>query len=400
MERAAEGYYRGRAPKQGGFRHRGFGHLLTTAAGKAGAFFKSQPVLVIAFIAAVVTMFFVPPDAQYLGYCNFGVLAELFALMIAVAGLKSAGIFEKLTSALLKKAGSVRRLAQIFTLLCFFLSMLVTNDVALITFVPLTLLTFSAINDDRARIITIVLETAAANLGSMMTPIGNPQNLYIYDEYGLSAGEFIMTMLPAGIISLVCLLLLTLLVPKTACKPAESGAAEISKKLAVIYAILFAVCVITVFKLLPFWVCAAAAIAAAVIFDRKLLLKADYALLATFICFFVFVGNIARIDAVHDFFSGIMAGREILVSALLSQGISNVPAAVMLRGFTANGTALLAGVNIGGLGTPIASMASLISLQFYRKAEGAHSARYLAVFSAVNFAMLALLLAVYIVLIR
>ncbi len=400
MERVAEGYYRGRTPRQGGSRHHGPGHLLSQAAGKAGAFFRAQPVLVIAFIAAVVTMFFVPPDAQYIGYCNFSVLAELFALMIAVAGLKSAGIFEKLTAALLRRAGSVRRLAQIFTLLCFFSSMLVTNDVALITFVPLTLLTFSAMDDDRARIITIVLETAAANLGSMMTPIGNPQNLYIYDEYGLSAGEFIMTMLPAGAVSLVCLLLLSLLVPKTACKPREDDAAGISGKLAVVYGVLFAVCVITVFKVLPFWVCAVAAVAAAVIFDRKLLLKADYALLATFICFFVFVGNIARIDAVHDFFSGIMAGREILVSALLSQGISNVPAAVMLRGFTANGTALLAGVNIGGLGTPIASMASLISLQFYRKADGAHSGRYMAVFSAVNFGMLALLLCIYLFLLQ
>ncbi len=364
---------------------------------KAAAFFRAQPVLVIAFAAAAVTMFIVPPDAQYLGYCNFNVLAELFALMIAVAGLKSAGIFEKLTSVLLKRAGSVRRLTQVFTVLCFFTSMLVTNDVALITFVPLTLLTFSAAADSRSTIFTVVLETAAANLGSMMTPIGNPQNLYIYDEYGLTAGQFLLTMLPAGIISLVCLMLLTLLVPGVPCKPRDDAPVKISGKLAAVWGILFAVCVAAVFKLLPFWVCAAAAFLAALVIDRRLLLKADYALLATFVCFFVFVGNIARIDTIHTFIAGIMEGREILVPALLSQVISNVPAAVMLRGFTANGTALLIGVNIGGLGTPIASMASLISLQLYRKTDGAQTGKYMAVFSAVNFGMLALLLAVHLV---
>ena len=188
MQRAAVGYYRGGAPKKGGSANHGLGHFLAETAGKAAAFFRAQPVLVIAFAAAVVTMFIIPPDAEYLGYCNFSVLAELFALMIAVAGLKSAGIFEKLTSVLLKRVGSVRRLTQVFTVLCFFSSMLVTNDVALITFVPLTLLTFSAASDSRSTIFTVVLETAAANLGSMMTPIGNPQNLYIYDEYGLTAG--------------------------------------------------------------------------------------------------------------------------------------------------------------------------------------------------------------------
>lgn len=357
-------------------------------------FCKAQPVLVISFVAALITMIFIPPDSKYVDYCNFSVLAELFALMIAVAGLRSAGIFERLTEFMLKKAGTVRRLARILVIVCFFSSMLITNDVALITFVPLTLLAFAKIDDERSKILTIVLETAAANLGSMLTPIGNPQNLYIYDEFDMTALQFITTMLPIGAISLVCLLLLTMLISKEKCQSRHEHYKKISGRLLVVYSLLFALCIATVFKLLPFWVCAAAAIVTALIFDRWLLLKADYALLLTFVCFFIFVGNISRIDAVYNFFSGILEGSEILVSALLSQVISNVPAAVMLSGFTRNGTALLIGVNVGGLGTPIASMASLISLQAYRLTEKSDGRKYIAWFSAVNFGMLALLLVI------
>ena len=362
------------------------------------SFFRAQPVLVISFVAAAATMFFIPPDAKYVDYCNFSVLAELFALMIAVAGLRSVGLFERLTEILLKKAGTLRRLSLIFVLLCFFSSMLITNDVALITFVPLTILAFAKTEDERSRIMTIVLETAAANLGSMMTPIGNPQNLYIYDRYGLTAAQFVQTMLPIGALSLAALILLTLTIPKTECSSKHEHHKRISYKRMAVYLVLFAVCIAVVFKLLPFWVCAAAAAATALILDRNLLLKADYALLLTFVCFFIFVGNISRIGAVNDFFSGILTGNEILISALLSQVISNVPAAVMLSGFTANGTALLIGVNVGGLGTPIASMASLISLQMYRLTSTAKPKRYIALFSAVNFGMLAIFLLLSVIL--
>ena len=358
------------------------------------AFIKAQPVLCISFAAALVSAFFVPPDTAYVGYINYSVLFELFGLMTAVAGLKKAGIFEKLTGFLLSRAGTVRRLAQIFSLLCFFSSMLVTNDVALITFVPLTLLVFSSVDDEKSRIMTVVLETAAANLGSMMTPVGNPQNLYIYDTYGLDAPGFFSALFPYGLISLITITLLTLTIPKNRCRSQSTGESKINTADALIFSGLFVLCLLCVFKLLPAWSCAAAAVVIALFTDRGLLLKADWALLSTFVCFFVLVGNISRIEAVSGFFSGILSGNEITVSALLSQVISNVPAAVMLSGFTENGTALLKGVNIGGLGTPIASMASLISLQFYRSSDKAETGRFLAVFSAVNFGMLILLLAV------
>jgi Na+/H+ antiporter NhaD/arsenite permease-like protein len=361
---------------------------------KALGFIKAQPVLAAAFLLAVITMFIVPPDREYIGYCNRTVLIELFALMAAVAGLRSAGIFDAATRAILRRTGTVRRLGAVLTLICFFSAMLVTNDVALITFVPLTLLIFRGIDDKRSLILTVVLETAAVNLGSMMTPVGNPQNLFLYDKYGLTALTFLRTMLPVGVVGLAAVMGLTLLLPKNRCEAPENSGAKPPAVKTVVFAALFLLCIAAVFRLVPDWVCLAGAVLAVAVCDWRIFGKVDYALLATFVCFFVFVGNIARIETVSSFFSRILDGRELIVSAVLSQVISNVPAAVMLAEFTDNGTQLLLGVDIGGFGTIIASLASLISFQLYRCDEGAQTGRYFLVFTVINFALLGLLLAV------
>ncbi|MBP5378251.1 MAG: citrate transporter [Ruminococcus sp.] len=359
---------------------------------KVWKFIKAQPVLVIAFILAVATMFIVPPDKEYAGYCNRTVLIELFALMAAVAGLRSIGIFDTATRIILQKTGTVRRLSAVMILICFFSAMLVTNDVALITFVPLTLLIYSNIKDEKSLILTIVLESAAANLGSMMTPVGNPQNLFLYDKYGLTAMTFVKTMLPVGALGLLAVLVLTVFLPKDRCEAPKRSENKLPVIKAAVYTGVFVLCIAAVFRIVPDWVCLIAAIAAALICDVKLLLKIDYILLATFVCFFVFVGNIARIEAVSDFFSRILTDRELVVAALLSQFISNVPAAVMLAEFTDKGTQLLLGVDIGGFGTIIASMASLIAFQIYRGSEGAKTGRYMKIFTVVNVFLLLLLL--------
>lgn len=364
------------------------------------ALFKAQPVLVIAFFAALVTVFFIPPDAEYIGYLNRTVLIQLFGLMTAVAGVRSVGLFDAVTEALLAKAGNVRRLGCILMLICFFSSMLVTNDVVLLTFVPMTLLLFRRIPDEKSRILTVVLETAAANLGSMLTPVGNPQNLFLYDRYRLTAGEFLRVLLPFGALSLACLTLLCRLLPRTPCEAGGTEKRTLPRGKTAVYLTLFAVCLLCVFRLIPDWAVLIAAVGTALAADRSLLKKVDYALLATFVCFFVFVGNVARVEAVSVLLRRLLAGREMLVSVLLSQGISNVPAAVMLAGFTENGKALLLGANLGGLGTMIASLASLISFQFYRKSEGAQTARYFRAFSAVNFGLLAVLLVLALILKR
>jgi len=357
-------------------------------------FFRSQPVLVISFIAALLSMIPVPPDKGYFDYINRTVLIQLFALMAAVAGFRSAGIFERVTALMLRKAGTLRRLGVVFVILCWISSMLVTNDVALLTFVPLTILIYTGIKDEKSRIVTVVLETAAANMGSMLTPIGNPQNIYLYTAFRMTPGEFIATMLPTGLLSMAMILALTRLLPDTPLENHRQEVHQIRKIPAAAFSVLFVICLLSVLRLVPDWVCLAAAVVIVVCIDWKLLGKVDYALLATFVCFFVFVGNIARIEPVRDMFSSVLSGKELIVSALLSQLISNVPAAVMLSGFTDNGRELLLGVDIGGLGTIIASLASLISFQIYRKSDGAQPMRYMKYFSVTGFSMLAVMLGI------
>ena len=353
-------------------------------------FIKSQTVLVIAFIAAAMSMLAVPPDKGYADYIDVPVLILLFCLMGVVAGLGSAGVFERLTSTLLRLVKSSRMLAFILMNICFFTSMLVTNDVALITFVPLTLLLYSGRAGTGSCIKTIVIQTAAANLGSMMTPVGNPQNLFLYSEYGLGMGDFISALLPVGAVSYVLLSLCCFLVKN---EPMDVPSAEKKQlppvKLAVM-AVLFIVCILTVLRVVPHVVCLGV-VCAGLLIEPKLFAKIDYCLLLTFVCFFIFVGNMGRIDAVSETLSSLMEGRELIVSALVSEVISNVTAAVMLSAFTDNGTELLRGVNIGGLGTPVASLASLISWQLYARDSSAKKGRYMGVFLAVNIAGLVLL---------
>ncbi|MCM1298245.1 MAG: SLC13 family permease [[Eubacterium] siraeum] len=354
--------------------------------------FKAQPVLIISFLAAVISLFFIPPDKEYLNYIDYRTLILLFCLMLTVAGFRKIGIFESVTSALLKKAKNVRRLGLIFALSCFFSSMIVTNDVALITFVPLTLAAYTHTRDEKSKILTVVIETVAANLGSMGTPIGNPQNLFIYTKYELNLIDFWLITLPFAAFSLGAVILMTLFLPKKEFEPQNNKAEAIPKKKAVFFLLMLILCILTVFKLIPLWICFILTVAAGLILDKSLFLKVDYALLGTFAFFFVFVGNIARIESINSFISGILPDNELLICAVLSQAVSNMPAAVMLAGFTENARGLLLGADIGGMGTVIASMASLISFQIYRRSEGANSKKYMGIFSAVNFSMLILLL--------
>lgn len=351
-------------------------------------FLKSRVVLCVSLAAAVLSMFIIPPDREYAGYIDYSVLMLLFCLMGVVAGLRSAGIFEKMTSAMLHFASNKRVLAFILMNICFFSSMLITNDVALITFVPLSIMLFS---DSRSRILTIIIQTAAANLGSMLTPVGNPQNLYLYTEYDLSIGFFIKTLLPVGIVSYILLSICCLMIKNDNIELKKVSETPFHFKKFIILSALFAICLLTVLRLIPNIACLLI-VCIGLLTEPRLFTKIDYGLLLTFVCFFVFVGNIGRIDAVRDFLSGIMEGRELLVSALSSQVISNVPAAVMLSAFTENAGELLRGVNIGGLGTPVASLASLISYQIYAKSDGSEKGRYMGLFLLVNVALLIILI--------
>jgi Na+/H+ antiporter NhaD/arsenite permease-like protein len=276
-------------------------------------------------------------------------------------------------------------------MLCFVTSMLITNDVALLTFVPFAVVVMGMAHHQRSLIHVVVFQTIAANLGSMLTPVGNPQNLYLYSFYELGFGEFLGVTFPIWLLSLLLLLLFALRTPAEKLTLFLGEAPGVDKRAVGLYFSLFAVCLLVVLRVMAWYWMLAVLIGVLLFYDRKLLLQADFMLLLTFVAFFVFSGNLARIPAVSAAIRELMRGREYLTGLLASQVISNVPAALLLSGFTDRAHALLLGVNVGGLGTPIASLASLISLKLYSHSEHARTGHFLAVFTVFNLAFLILL---------
>lgn len=376
-------------------------------------FIKKEVVLCVAMVLAVVSAFWIHPDAQYISYIDFHTLAILFCLMCVMAGFRHIGMFRWVAEKLLKRVQKAGDIVLLLVLLCFFFSMLITNDVALITFVPFTFVVGKMLGEDTYRrmvLPTVVLQTIAANLGSMLTPIGNPQNLYLYGISGMGLGEFMQVMLPYSVFSLVLLVICSVAFGKrlergAVCKRAE-GALNQSiqpgdrKGALIIYLILFGMCLLTVAHILPLWITFAAVILGMVVTEYRELAHVDYALLLTFVAFFIFIGNMGRIPAFAELLQNLINGNEVAVSVLASQCISNVPAALLLSGFTSNIQALLIGTNLGGLGTLIASMASLISYK-YVVAECAESdipggkGRYFMLFTVSNICFLIALVVLY-----
>ena len=357
------------------------------------AWCRREAVLVTAAVCAAVSAAAVPPSAAYLDYMDLRVLCLLLCLMAVVAGLQSCGVFLVLSQRLLAGEKNVRVLQLLLVLLPFFSSMLITNDVALITFVPFTLQILEMAGE-RARILpTVILQTAAANLGSMATPVGNPQNLFLCGHFHLSAGDFFSTLLPYTVVSLLALSAGALVGSSQSVRVRFPKPAAIQQpKLLAVLAALFVLCLLAVFHVVHYAVVTGVVVPTLLLLKRELLKNVDYSLLLTFVFFFIFAGNIGQIPALQQLLEGWMARSALLTSALASQIISNVPASLLLAGFTEDWRGLLLGVDLGGLGTPIASLASLISLKFYLRSPGAQPGRFLLWFSAVNFGGLAALL--------
>ena len=362
---------------------------------RIAAFVKGEAVLCAAAVCALITMVLVLPDGEYIGYIDLRVLCLLLCLMAVVAGIQSCGAFQWLAEQLLKRRPGPRALGIILVLRPFFVPQAVTHDVALIPFVPFTLLLLEQLGCRRAAVPLLVLQTVAANLGSMATPVGNPQNLYLYAAYELTAGEFFPVVLPLTGIAMVCLAAAAApVLPKALPAPELAGQTLQKPRKLALYGVLFLLCLLTVFRLLPYGILTVVVVAAMALAEPALLRKLDYGLLATFVCFFIVSGNLGRLPAVHSLLQSLLERTTLLTGVLTSQVISNVPAAVLLSGFTDNWRDLLLGVDIGGLGTPIASLASLITLKLYLRSREARPGRFLAVFTAANAAGLVILLCV------
>lgn len=360
---------------------------------------KKEAVLTVAMVLAVISAFFVQPDKEYIGYIDFGTLAILFCLMAVMAGLQKIGLFKYVAEKLLERVKHIRGIIFILVMLCFLSSMLITNDVALITFVPFTFIVLNMIlgkNAEKLLIPVVVMQTIAANLGSMLTPIGNPQNLYLYGKTSMNFAEFILFMLPYTLVSFVLLAGWCILFPY---KGQKRVTLELEKQVQIssykkelcIYAIMFLICLLTVAHVLPH--AATFVIVAVVVFwlDRDVLKRVDYSLLMTFVGFFIFIGNMGRVPAFNMLLQKIIVGNEILTSVAASQFMSNVPAALLLSGFTDQYKLLIVGTNLGGLGTIIASMASLISFKYIGKEYKHLRGKYLLYFTIANILFLAVL---------
>lgn len=350
-------------------------------------------MLSVSALCACVSMFLVPPSAAYLSYIDFRVLGLLLCLMAVVALWRKCALFDVLAQKLLSGRRSARILTLTLTLLPFFSSMLVTNDVALLTFVPFTVVVMGLTGRSAKLPWVVVLQTLAANLGSMALPVGNPQNLFLYNAFSLSAGEFFSAVLPIAGASLVMLAVAALLSDKGSTQVDFAKAAAIENRgLFLLTAALQLLCLLSVFRVLDYRILTVVTLSCLLLFSRDTFRELDYCLLLTFVCFFIFAGNIGSIGGVRDFLTALLGKNALLTSALASQVISNVPAAVLLSGFTENWKGLLLGVDVGGLGTPVASLASLISLKLYARSEGARTERFLWLFLLANAAGLLLLL--------
>ena len=370
---------------------------------KIAGYIKKEAVLCIALLLALISTFVILPDREYVGYIDFRTLAILFSLMSVMAGLQKIGLFRRIAQALLGRVKSCRSLVLIFILLCFFFSMLITNDVALITFVPFTFTVLEMVEEERRRKLIlplVAMETIAANLGSMLTPIGNPQNLYLYGKSGISIGSFVLLMLPYALVALILLAGWGLIQGGGGSQSLQlqSGREQEGEKGSglspvplIVYLALFVLCLLAVARVLPWQAALALVLVTVLAMDRKVLVKVDYSLLLTFVGFFVFIGNMGRIPAFRDFLQEVVAGREVYVAIAASQIISNVPAALLLSGFTENYGQLIVGVNLGGLGTLIASMASLISYKHVAREESGRKGAYIGIFTLSNLCFLAVL---------
>lgn len=364
---------------------------------KIKIFIKNEIVLIISFILAIISAFWVAPNKEYIDYIDFRTLGLLFCLMSVMAGLNKLGVFKFIAEKMLSKVKNLIELSLILGLLCFFTSMFITNDVSLITFVPFTVTSLKLSGRLDKLIWIVTVETVAANLGSMLTPIGNPQNLYLFSAFSIPFKDFILNILPYALLSLVLVVISCIL----------TGGGEISiqntrenykfSKLHIaVYLILFLLSLLTVFHIIPYTVTLIITVAAIIIFDKKVILSVDYSLLFTFVFLFIFIGNLGKIEPISDFLKGIVNGKEVIVGILSSQIFSNVPAAILLSKFTENAKSLLIGVNLGGLGTLIASMASLISFKFVLK-EKVCIGKYVLIFSIINIVFLALNLCLWLI---
>ena len=357
------------------------------------SFLKDNAVLMIAILAAIITSIIVPPDKEYLGYFDFKTLACLFSVLAVVCALRNIRFFYTLAKAIVRKFRNARVAILALVYITFIGSMLIANDMALLTFLPLGYFILHTTKKEKYLAFAFIMQNIAANLGGMLTPFGNPQNLYLYSKFNIPDSEFVTIMFPPFIVAILLITICCLVFVKNEPLEIEEKAASLPIGRVIIYLALFAVAIMMVFRFMPYQIGLIIIPLALLFLDRDALKQVDYGLLFTFVFFFIFAGNMGRIEAVRSFFSYLLNINTLIFSAMSCQFISNVPSAILLSQFTDNYRELLLGVNIGGAGTLIASLASLITFKEYTKQDPKHTLSYVLKFTAFNFAFLIILTA-------
>ncbi|MBR6509531.1 MAG: citrate transporter [Clostridia bacterium] len=360
---------------------------------KALRFMKKNIVFCIAFLLAAVTCFLVPPDKAYLGYFDFKTLSCLFITLAVVCALRNIKFFTILARKLVTMAGNLRSLFIMLIIITFIGSMIIANDMALITFLPLGYFALSVTKKEKYMAYLFVLQNISANLGGMLTPFGNPQNLYLYSYFNIPTGEFCKIMLPSFLLAVSLLIVACIPIKPIKFVLEEDFNEKLNIPKTLLYSILFLLSILIVFRVIPFMVGLILIPVILFYIDRDSLKMVDYSLLGTFFCFFIFSGNLARLDAVNQLISSLLEKDTLIVSILSCQFISNVPSAILLSRFTTDYPALLLGVNIGGTGTLIASLASLITFSEFRLLHPEQTKKYLCIFTVANVVFLVILTA-------
>lgn len=354
------------------------------------AFIKKNTVLVIAILAAVATSIIIPPDSEYTSYFDFKTLTCLFCVLAVVCAFKNINFFYIIALKIVKTFKNLRMSILMLVYITFIGSMLIANDMALLTFLPLGYYVLTTSGKQKYMAFTFIMQNIAANLGGMLTPFGNPQNLYLYSFFNISNGEFLQIMFPPFILAIAMITVCCLFIKKEPLIIKEEPSTLNSKR-TLIYSILFVFAIAIVFRSIPYYFGLIVIPISLLLLDRKALKMVDYPLLFTFVCFFIFAGNMARIDAIREVFRYFLNQNTLIFSICSCQVISNVPSAILLSQFTQNYADLLIGVNIGGTGTLIASLASLITFREYTKNNPKKTGYYIAMFSAFNFGFLIVL---------
>ena len=361
-------------------------------------FCKKNIVMLIALFLAVFTSILVPVDKEYLGYFDFKTLACLFSVLACVCALKNINFFYMLASKIVQVFKTTKMSVLGLVYITFIGSMLIANDMALLTFLPLGYIVLSSTKKEKYMAFTFIMQNIAANLGGMLTPFGNPQNLYLYSKFNIPTGEFVSIMVIPFIIAICLITLCCLIFVKNEEIKIEGEQIKLPPLRTIIYLMLFTLSILIVFNFIPYQIGLVIIFFSILLLDRCAIKQVDYPLLLTFVFFFIFAGNMARIEGVRNLFSFLLGKNTLIFSVISCQFISNVPSAILLSQFTNNYRDLLIGVNIGGAGTLIASLASLITFREYVKHNPGKTKYYIGMFSLFNFAFLFILTVIMLIL--